>query len=150
MNQKIICIDYGLKRIGVALSDDRGTIAFPHKYIINENFNDAATELKNIIITENASLIVVGMPIGLSGKQSSLSIEVIKFIDELKKIIEDLPIKNLPIITYDERFSTAQAQRSLIDRNVKRKKRKQTIDSIAASFILQSYLDGINSTNNNT
>ncbi len=145
MNQKIICIDYGLKRIGVALSDDRGTIAFPHKYIINENFNDAATELKNIIITENASLIVVGMPIGLSGKQSSLSIEVIKFIDELKK-----KIKNLPIITYDERFSTAQAQRSLIERNVKRKKRKQTIDSIAASFILQSYLDGINSTNNNT
>lgn len=145
MNQKVICIDYGLKRIGVALSDDRGTIAFPRKYILNENFNSAVIELKNIIITENVSLVVVGMPIGLSGMKSSLSIEVEKFIDELKKIIEDLPI-----ITYDERFSTAQAQRSLIEKDVKRKKRKQIVDSIAASFILQSYLDGINSTNNNT
>jgi putative Holliday junction resolvase len=142
MNQKVICIDYGLKRIGVALSDDRGTIAFPHKYILNENLNNAATELKNIIIAENVSLIVVGMPTGLSGKLSSLSIEVEKFINELKKNIQDLPI-----ITYDERFSTAQARRSLIEKDVKRKKRKQTIDSIAASFILQSYLDGINSTN---
>jgi putative Holliday junction resolvase len=142
MNQKVICIDYGLKRIGVALSDDRGIIAFPRKYILNENFNGAATELKNIIIAENVSLIVVGMPTGLSGKLSSLSIEVEKFINELKKNIQDLPI-----ITYDERFSTAQARRSLIEKDVKRKKRKQTIDSIAASFILQSYLDGINSTN---
>ncbi|MHB1664112.1 MAG: Holliday junction resolvase RuvX [bacterium] len=148
MNQKVICIDYGLKRIGVALSDDRGTIAFPQKHIPNENSNNAATELKNIIIAENVSLIVVGMPTGLSGKQSSLSIEVEKFINnELKKVIQDMPTKDIPVITYDERFSTAQARRSLIEKDVKRKKRKQTIDSIAASFILQSYLDGRNSTN---
>ncbi|MHB8292781.1 MAG: Holliday junction resolvase RuvX, partial [bacterium] len=63
MNQKVICIDYGLKRIGVALSDDRGTIAFPQKHILNENFNNAADELKNIIIKENVSSIVVVMPI---------------------------------------------------------------------------------------
>jgi putative Holliday junction resolvase len=144
MNKKAICIDYGLKRIGVALSDDRGIVAFPRKFIINENLNNSIAELKDIIIAENVSALVVGMPIGLSGQRSSLSIETEKFICEFKKTIEDLPIKDIPIIAYDERFSTAQARRSLIDKNVKRKKRKQTIDSIAASFVLQSYLDALN------
>ncbi len=144
MNKKVICIDYGLKRIGVALSDDRGAIAFPRSFIINENLSNSAAKLKDIIIAENVSSVVVGMPIGLSGQQSSLSIETEKFIDEFKKTIENLLINDIPIITYDERFSTAQARRSLIDKDVNRKKRKQTIDSIAASFILQAYLDGIN------
>jgi putative Holliday junction resolvase len=149
MNKKAICIDYGLKRIGVALSDDRGTVAFPRKFIINENLNNSAAELKDIIIAENVSAVVVGMPIGLSGQQSSLSIETEKFITEFKKTIENLPIKDIPIIAYDERFSTAQARRSLIDKDVNRKKRKQTIDSVAASFVLQAYLDGINHNNHN-
>jgi putative Holliday junction resolvase len=146
MNKKTICIDYGLKRIGVAISDDSGTVAFPRKFIMNENLNSSAAELKDIIIAENTSAVVVGMPVGLSGQQSSLSIETEKFICEFKKIIENLPIKDIPIIAYDERFSTAQARKSLIDKDVKRKKRKQAIDSIAASFVLQAYLDGISNT----
>lgn len=141
MSGKAICIDYGLKRIGLSISDDTMTIAFPYKYILNKNAEQNLEELKNIIIEENINVIIIGMPIGLRGHPTELSIKVEEFIEKLKSINRTALLKDIPIITYDERFSTAQARRSLIANNVKRKKRKEFIDSIAASLILQSYLD---------
>ena len=136
-NKKALGIDFGLKRIGLSLSDDTQTIAFPLKYILNESLKKAVSELKKIINEEDIGLIVIGMPIGLKGKQTEISIKIEEFIKQLKDEIDG----GIIITVYDERFSSVQAQKSLIEQNIKRKKRKERIDSIASTFILQSYLD---------
>ncbi|MHB1546247.1 MAG: Holliday junction resolvase RuvX [bacterium] len=136
-NKKALGIDFGLKRIGLSLSDDTQTIAFPFKYILNESSKKIVSELKKIIVEENVGLIVIGMPIGLKGKQTEISIKITEFIKELKNEIGE----EITVAVYDERFSSVQAQKSLIEQNIKRKKRKEKIDSVASTFILQSYLD---------
>ncbi|MFW0883711.1 Holliday junction resolvase RuvX [Candidatus Acidulodesulfobacterium sp. H_13] len=144
-NKKALGVDFGLKKIGLSLSDDTQTIAFPFKYIHNDSLKGAIYKLKEIIDLENIGLIVVGMPIGLKGKQTKISINIDKFIKELKNAINGLgnetDDEKITITIYDERFSTLQAQKSLISQNVKRKKRKEIIDSVASALILQSYLD---------
>lgn len=137
INKKALGIDFGLKRIGLSLSDDTQTIAFPFKYIINESLKKAVSELKEILDKENIGLVVIGMPIGLKGKQTEISVKIEEFIYELKEKIDE----RITVAVYDERFSSVQAQKSLIEQNIKRKKRKEKIDSVASTFILQSYLD---------
>ncbi len=144
-NKKALGIDFGLKKIGLSLSDDTQTIAFPFKYIHNDSLKGVICKLKEIVGLENIGLIVVGMPIGLKGKQTEISINIDKFIKELKNAFNESTNENdnekITITIYDERFSTLQAQKSLISQNVKRKKRKEIIDSVASALILQSYLD---------
>lgn len=137
ISKKALGIDFGLKRIGLSLSDDTRTIAFPFKYILNESLNKTLSELKKIIDEENIGLIVIGMPIGLKGKQTEISVKIGEFIRGLKEKTGE----ETEIAVYDERFSSVQAQKSLIEQNIKRKKRKEKIDSVASTFILQSYLD---------
>ncbi len=137
INKKALGIDFGLKRIGLSLSDDTQTIAFPFKYILNESLNKTVSELKEIIDKENIGLIVIGMPIGLKGKQTEISLKIDEFIKKLK----DETGEEIDVAVYDERFSSVQAQKSLIEQNIKRKKRKEKIDSVASTFILQSYLN---------
>ena len=137
INKKALGIDFGLKRIGLSLSDDTQTIAFPFKYILNESLKKTVSELKEILDKENIGLVVIGMPIGLKGKQTEISVKIEEFIYELKEKIDE----KITVTVYDERFSSVQAQKSLIEQNIKRKKRKEKIDSVASTFILQSYLD---------
>ena len=137
ISKKALGIDFGLKRIGLSLSDDTQTIAFPFKYIINESLKKTLSELKKIIDEENIGLIIIGMPIGLKGKQTEISVKIGEFIRELKEKTGE----ETEIAVYDERFSSVQAQKSLIEQNIKREKRKEKIDSVASTFILQSYLD---------
>ena len=137
INKKALGIDFGLKRIGLSLSDDTQTIAFPFKYILNESLNKTVSGLKEIIDEENIGLIVIGMPIGLKGKQTEISVKIGEFIRELKEKAGE----RITVAVYDERFSSVQAQKSLIEQNIKRKKRKEKIDSVASTFILQSYLN---------
>ena len=137
INKKALGIDFGLKRIGLSLSDDTQTIAFPFKYILNDSLNKTVSELKKIIDEENIGLIVIGMPIGLKGKQTEISVKIGEFIRELKEKVGE----GAAFAVYDERFSSVQAQKSLIEQNIKRKERKEKIDSVASTFILQSYLD---------
>ncbi len=138
-NKKALGIDYGSKRIGLSMSDDTQTIAFPFKYIPNNTSKKVIVEIENIIANENIGLIVIGMPIGLKGKQTDLSLKIEKFVREFNAAINNTD--QVSIVTYDERFSTIQAQKSLISQDVKRKKRKEIVDSVASAFILQSYLD---------
>ncbi|MDA8298432.1 MAG: Holliday junction resolvase RuvX [Deltaproteobacteria bacterium] len=140
-NKKALGIDYGLKRIGLSLSDDTQTIAFPLKYILNDSVKKTVSELKKVIEEENVGLLVIGMPIGLKGKKTEISTEIGKLIEVLKESLKEKIGDGLILTVYDERFSSVQAQRSLIEQNIKRNKRKEKIDSIASTFILQSYLD---------
>ncbi|MBI4428189.1 MAG: Holliday junction resolvase RuvX [Ignavibacteriales bacterium] len=134
--QRILGIDYGSRRIGVSLSDPLGIIAQPRATLKNDS--TLWNELVRIIRTENVKLVVVGMPFNLKGKKARSSEEVQEFIKRLQQETR------LEIVTWDERFTTTIARQTLLDMGTKKKDRrtdKQNVDAMAASLILQSFLD---------
>ena len=133
---RVLGIDYGSQRIGVSQSDPLGIIAQPR--VTLKNNSSVWEELKAIVQTENVRLIVVGMPLNLKGQKARKAEEVQGFINRLR---EETSVE---VITWDERFTTSIAQRTLIEMGTKKKDRrsnKQNIDAMAASLILQSFLD---------
>lgn len=132
---KIVSLDIGTVRIGVATSDIMEIIA--SAYTVYKR-KDESSDLKNIaeIITNlEAGQVVIGLPLKMDGSEGS-SVEMAKdFGEKLSKIID------VPIIYQDERLSTVEAQRILIESGMRREKRKDKIDSLAATIILQTYLD---------
>lgn len=132
---RIIGIDVGKKRIGLAQSDLLRIIASPiGAYTPGEIFQ----EIKKRISGEKVKKIVVGWPITLKGEEKESVDMVRSFIGELKKKFSDIEI-----ITLDERFTSVMAQRTILDSGVSKKRRSQKglVDAIAASILLQSYLD---------
>lgn len=139
---RIVGIDYGMARLGVAISDESRIIASPLMTITAERKLEATVdkvigELQKLIETHNYQIaeIVVGMPLSMNGKMSLSSDEVTHFVSLLQ---EKWPH---PIITWDERLTTVQAERTLREANMSRKKRAKVIDTVAATIILQNYLD---------
>lgn len=134
---RILGLDLGSKTIGIAISDKLGFIASTYKTIFFEDGNSLTSleELKEIIKKEEVSKIVLGFPKNMNNSIGPRAEESIKF----KKILEDE--LNIEVILEDERWTTVQANRVLIDANVSRKKRKTKVDKLAATYILQSYLD---------
>ena len=130
---KILAIDYGKKRIGIAISDSKKSIAFPLKTIVNK---EIFLYLKEIIQTEKIEAIVLGEPKSLNNKENILLLEVIKF---KKKIIS---LFSLPVYLVDERFTSKIASKIILDANIKKMKRrdKSLIDKVSASLILETYL----------
>jgi putative Holliday junction resolvase len=122
---RILGVDHGTKRIGLAISDETGTVAQPLGY---------ATSLADVLKVQ-ADQIVVGIPRRLDGTESEQTRRALRFIEQLKAATK------LPVIGWDERLTTAQARRALIEGNVRREKRKQKVDQLAAQLMLQSYLD---------
>lgn len=133
--QRILGIDYGTRRIGLAISDPLRIIAQSLETI--ENNNECYSIIKKIIEREYIALIVVGMPLNLKGERAQKSLEVEEFIRNLRAHIK------IDIVDWDERFTSTMAQRSLLQFGVKKKQRseKGRIDSMAAAIMLQSYLD---------
>jgi putative Holliday junction resolvase len=147
MNQKplstrIIGIDYGLARMGLAVSDESKTIAAPFMIFQVEKKSEQ-TIAKLILelqkhqekLQYQISEIVIGLPLMMSGKVGFLADEVKHFVEELKKHT------SIPILTWDERLTSVQAERSMREGLLSRKKRAKNVDSVAAVIILQSYLD---------
>ena len=132
---RVLGIDYGSRRVGISISDPTWTIA--KGLTVIENNSDLIEKIKEICEKNGVEKIVVGFPLRLSGKLSSKTEEVDKFIKKLKNRI------NIDIIKWDERLTTVMAQRSKIEMGLKKKKRmnKSLNDIISASLILQSYLD---------
>lgn len=134
---RTIGIDLGDKHIGVAATDPLKTITHPLTTV--ERCGDLAVDieaLKKVIEAEApVDEIVIGLPKKLSGQLGPQAEKVLAFISELQKVI---PQK---IVTWDERLTTVEAERELIDFGITRKKRKKIIDSSAAAIILKSYLD---------
>jgi putative holliday junction resolvase len=136
MNTRILGIDYGEKRIGLSISDPLGIIATP--YVTLENDHGIWNRFKEIVSKEAIALIVIGMPTTLRGEKGQKAAHVDTFIETLKSQI------GLDVFTWDERYSTIIAQRTLMEMNTKKKNRNAkngTLDSMAAAIILQSYLD---------
>ena len=134
---RVLGLDHGTERIGVALSDDLGMIGQPLEFIPNHPTPGIWERLKELLQDFPYELIVIGMPRNMDGSYGPASEKVNQFIEQLKLEI-DVPIK-----TWDERLSSAQANRVLLMANVSRKKRKGKVDKMAAAIILQSYLDSV-------
>jgi len=134
--QRILGIDYGSVRVGLSISDPLGLIAQPIEAFKNDE--SLFTRLGQITVRENVVLIVVGMPLNLKGQIAQKAEEVQKFIERLK---EEL---NIEIATWDERFTTTIAGKTMLAMGTKKKERQKKdgrIDSMAAAIMLQGYID---------
>jgi putative Holliday junction resolvase len=132
---RILAIDHGTKRMGIALSDELGMVATPLEFILAEPFADFLKRLKELIREKQVDLILVGMPRNMDGSYGPAALKVQEFVAVLKETI------GVPINTWDERLTSAQANRMLIEADVRRNKRKERVDAAAAAILLQSYLD---------
>lgn len=132
---RIMGIDYGDARIGVALSDPLGITAQTFEVIHRNVVRDVLGRIVEIIKEQEVTRIVVGLPRNMNGTLGERVEKTNFFADQLKERT------GLPIAFMDERLSTVSAHKLLIAGDVRRDKRKQVVDKVAAALILQSYLD---------
>lgn len=128
-------LDYGDKTIGVAISDEMGWTAQGLEVIRRRKEDDDFGRLRDIIQQNEIHEIVVGLPKNMNGTIGSRGEVCIDFAEKLKQTF------NMPVHLWDERLTTVSAQRTLIEADVSRKKRKLVVDKLAAGFILQGYID---------
>ena len=140
-------LDVGDKRTGVAISDPRGLLAIPLT-VIAKGENAAIDDIIKLVEQHKIKRIVVGLPRLLNGGLGHQANRVKAFTEELSLRIEQSGIGQIGIELWDERFSTVAAERLMSEAGTKRKKRNQHRDAIAASFILQGFLDIGNSEQN--
>ena len=132
---RILGIDYGNKRVGIAVSDSLGWTAQPLATLKMHGHQELLTEIKEYIEKYKVEKIVVGMPYNMDGTMGKRAEITQAFINFLKKNID------IPIEIQDERLTSSQAENILLEADVSREGRKKVIDKLAASLILQSYLD---------
>lgn len=132
---RILAIDHGTRRMGIAVGDDSTSLATPVEYIPAQPFADFLVRLRQLLREREADLILVGMPRNMDGSYGPAALKVQEFVAVLKETIA------IPIKTWDERLTSAQANRFLSQAEVKRDKRRERVDQIAAAILLQSYLD---------
>ncbi len=129
-------LDLGTKRIGVATSDSSGLIASP--LTVLERTGDRAQDhraIAKLIQEEEASVLVVGLPLSLSGEAGNAAQNVLSEIEEMASVV------GVPIETYDERMSSVTANEMLMERKMKAQARRRVVDKVAAAVMLQSWLD---------
>jgi putative Holliday junction resolvase len=132
---RVVAIDYGLRRTGLAVTDALRIIATPLETVPTA---DLMTYLKNYVIRETVDEFVVGMPKDLKNRDSEIAPQVRIFVDELKKTFPEKPVH-----LADERFTSSMAMKAMIEGGMKKKDRriKGNVDKISATIILQSYLE---------
>src|SRR5205807_1573525 len=132
---RILALDHGTKRIGVAISDELKMIAQPLEFIPAEPFADFLGRLKEILREKEVEFILLGLPRNMDGTYGPAALKVQGFAAALRGAL------TIPIQTWDERLTSVQANRFLIEGGVRREKRKEKVDKMAAAILLQSYLD---------
>jgi len=135
---RILAIDHGTKRMGIAISDELGIIAQPLEFIPAEPFAGFLVRLKQILREKQVELILVGMPRNMDGSYGPATLKVQEFVAVLKDAV------TIPIKTLDERLTSVQAHRYLTEAEVRGRQRKGKVDQSAAAVLLQGYLDGVN------
>lgn len=131
---RVLGVDYGSSRVGLALSDPQKIIASPLHTLVNNGNDSLKKKLLEVIKKKNVEYIVIGLPIGLKGQETSQTKIVREFAEEIRSLA-------LPIYFQDERLSSLSAKKSLIEQNVKTVHNKSFIDSTAAAIFLQQFLD---------
>lgn len=132
---RILGIDYGTRRVGVAISDPMAMLSTPLSVETVRSMEEAAAVVTRIARERSVEKIVVGMPINMDGTKGAIALETETFIGLLKAV------SGLPVATTDERLSTSLVERMLVDADVSRGRRKEVRDKLAAQVILQGYLD---------
>jgi len=134
---RILAIDHGTVRMGIAISDELKVIAQPLEFIPAQPFAAFLDRLKELLRLNEVELILVGMPRNMDGTYGPAAQKARDFITALQAAV------NVPIKTWDERLTSVQANRYLIQAGTRRQKRKEKVDQTAAAILLQSYLDGM-------
>jgi len=131
----ILGLDFGTRRVGAALSDPGRTIAFPLELHERHGPKADARHYHELVRENDVERIVVGLPLHTSGREGELAAQARAFGDWLAGVTE------LPVVYFDERYTTVEAEHRLIDAGLTRQKRKARRDKLAAQIMLQSYLD---------
>ncbi|BEP28966.1 Holliday junction resolvase RuvX [Helicovermis profundi] len=149
---KILGLDVGDSTIGVAITDDLLITAQGRETIFRESLKIDIDKLIEYIITENVNIIVVGLPKNMNGTIGMQGEKTISFVKKLEKKIKfsiRTKDKDVKIEYWDERLTSKAAEKTLINANVRRDKRKKVIDKLAAVYILQGFVDNYNMVNKN-
>ena len=132
---RVAGIDYGTVRLGIALSDSRRTIASPFENYTRRSEQADAEYLRRLVAEERVTLLVVGLPVHLDGRESQKSREARKFGQWLTEVT------GVPVEFFDERFTTAEAQQFLGEAELTKKQRQTRLDKLAAQILLAAYLE---------
>lgn len=131
-----MAIDFGKKRVGIALTDLLKITAQPYETLIIKKKEQLISAIKKIAEEEDVEKIIVGLPLHMDGSESKATEASRSFADELSRVL------SIPVEMWDERLTTVEAERTLIEKaNLSRLKRKNKIDKLAATFLLQSYME---------
>ena len=131
---RVLGVDYGTKRVGLALSDTLGITASPHSTVPR---SDVVPAVMNLVKEMDVGTIVVGLPTGLSGEEGMSASEARKLADEIGSAT------GVEVVLVDERYTSRIAESSLLQTGMKRRERREKLDQVAAALILQDYLDRI-------
>lgn len=132
---RILALDHGTKRIGVALSDEMGWTGQPLETYRRRTLEADLKHIDHLVREHKVTEVVIGMPFRLDGGIGPAAQSVQEFVKRLEAVL------TVPVTTWDERMTTKAAEELLIAADVSRKKRKGTVDRIAAAMLLQSYLE---------
>jgi putative Holliday junction resolvase len=133
---RAVGLDLGSKRIGVSLSNSEGTVATPYEVV--ERSGDRQRDhraIRDLVIEAEAEIVVVGLPLSLDGSQGPMAKKYTAEAAEIEGVV------GVPVTMWDERFSTVTAEQALIRQNLDAKKRRKIIDKVAATVMLQAWLD---------
>jgi putative Holliday junction resolvase len=134
---RILGIDYGDSRVGIAISDPMGWTAQGLETVRNQSMSNVINRIIELIKEYEIKKIVIGFPKNMNGSVGPRGELTLSFVEELKKEV------NIDIVLWDERLTTVAAHKVLNETNVRGKKRKQVVDTVAATYILQGYLDSL-------
>lgn len=137
MKSRILALDHGTKRIGVAVSDELGWTAQPLETYERKTIEKDLAHIKELVLAHEVDRVVLGLPLRLSGEIGPAAQAVRELAERLEQA---LPV---PVVTWDERMTTRSAEDLLIAADVSRKKRKGIVDRVAAAILLQSYLESL-------
>lgn len=133
---RILCLDVGSKTIGIAVSDPMGWTAQGIMTIHRKEWTSDCRELEKLIQEYKVESILIGLPLRMDGTEGDQARMVREFAEKMKKQTGEIPV-----VFWDERLSTAAAERGLLEADLSRAKRKKVVNQMAAVFILQGYLD---------
>jgi putative holliday junction resolvase len=133
---RVIGLDLGTKRIGVATSDFSGTLASPFKTLQRSGSQKRDHQvIAALVVEEEAERVIVGLPLSMDGSMGDAAVRAQNEADALGRVV------HVPVEMVDERLTTVTAQRSLLEMNVRRADRKHVVDQLAAAVLLQTWLD---------
>ncbi len=132
---RVAGIDFGTVRIGIAVSDPARTIASPYENYTRRGTEQDARRFQRLVAEEQVSLFVVGLPVHLDGRESEKSLEARRFGEWLGEVT------GVPVVYFDERFTTTQAEQVLLEAQMTRKRRKKRMDMLSAQIMLSAYLE---------